>query len=117
MLRPTLLCAQTPRYERIAPRDALRALDATEHNMERLNTTARGSGVSYHALRIRGDLAVPELRRAVDVMTARHPLMRVRIAQCEGSDALVFTRCAAGVPLEVMEVDDLDDWPRLVEDA
>jgi hypothetical protein len=116
MLRSTLTCTDAPRYERLASRDVLRALDPTEHNMERLNASARGSGVCYHALRLRGDVSVPALRRAIDVMTARHPLMRVRIAQSSETNALVFAPAQAAVPLEVIEVDDLDEWQRMVEE-
>src|SRR6185503_12755383 len=77
-LLSSILEDRVPEYELAA--GGLRALDATEHNMERLNARARGSSRVYHALTLEGPLGHADLERALDALTDRHPLLRVRIA-------------------------------------
>lgn len=122
MLRSSIAADGPLDYPEVAPEEALRELDPTEHNMERLNRTARGSATSYHVLRLRGDLSMGALRRAIDVMTDRHPMLRLCVGKNRETGALCFvpTRGSrpdgtAEVPLVRVEVDRLDDWIELVE--
>lgn len=104
-----------------APGDVLRALDPTEHNMERLNAKARGSGRTYYTLVIEGPLLRASLEQALDVLASRHPLLRVRIVR-GGDGALHYAPTqgdradgTARVPLRYTVAEDPSVWPELVE--
>jgi len=122
MLRSSIASDGPLDYPLVDPSDALRELDPTEHNMERLNRAARGSGTSYHVLRLRGELSLEALRKAVDVLTDRHPMLRVRIGKHRETGALCFVPTqgsrpdgTARIPIVSIDVDRLDDWVALVE--
>jgi hypothetical protein len=119
LLSPTILSNRVPVYEE-ATSPVLRALDPTEHNMERLNARARGSGRTYYTLLVEGPLSRVSLSRALDALVRRHPLMRVRIVRDE-HNALFYAPTrgdrddgTASVPLSYT-VADLSAWPGLVD--
>jgi len=119
-LSPAIIVDRVPAHER-ATGDVLRALDPTEHNMERLNANARGSGRAYLALVVEGPLARGSVEQAIDALTSRHPLLRVRIARNDdGAYHFVPTRGdradgTARVPLSYALAADLSTWPELLE--
>jgi len=57
--------------------------------MERLNARARGANTTYAIVHVRGPLVHAAIERAVETLTDRHPMLRVRIAQVAGGE-LVF---------------------------
>ena len=105
----------------LATGDELRALDPTEHNMERLNAQARGSGRTYHTLLIEGPLSRAQFEQALDALASRHPLLRVRIVRSDdGALHYAPTRGdrddgTARVPVSYIKGGDLSAWPELVE--
>lgn len=120
LLADTILVNGVPARE-LAPPDVLRGLDATEHNLERLNAKARGSSRTYNSAVIEGPLARASLERALDVLASRYPMLRVRIVQ-NGNGTLAYapTRGSrddgtAHVPVSYTPIDDLSTWPAIVE--
>jgi len=119
-LRTGIVVDRIPEYELFGA-EVIRALDATEHNMERLNARARGSGRAYFTVRVEGPLAHDAFERALDALASRHPLCRVRIVRnAEGALFFAPTRGdrkdgTAKVPVSYLRVDDLASWPDLVE--
>lgn len=105
----------------LATEDVLRALDPTEHNMERLNANARGSGRTYFAIVVEGPLSRAAFEQALDALATRHPLLRVRIVR--GDDGTLHYAPTRGdrhdgtarVPVSYTVADDLATWPELVE--
>jgi len=117
VLTPGLLVDGVPDHEQ-ASGDVLRALDATEHNMERLNVRARGSGRTYKTLVLEGPLSRAELEQAIAVLTARHPLLGARIVrQLDGTLAYARTPPSAGPVLQLGSgvVSDFSTLPQLLE--
>ena len=120
LLAETILVNGVPVRE-LAPLDVLRGLDATEHNMERLNAKARGSSRTYNSVVLDGPLARASLERALDALASRHPMLRVRIVQNpNGTLGYAPTRGGrddgtAHVPVSYTAVDDLSTWPELLE--
>jgi hypothetical protein len=120
VLARTIIVDGVPVYE-LATGDVLRPLDPTEHNMERLNAKARGSGRTYHILVIEGPLSRAALEQALDALASRHPLLRVRIVRRDdGTLCYAPTRGdrddgTARVPVSYTVADDLSAWPELVE--
>jgi hypothetical protein len=120
VLARTILVDRVPVHE-LATGEVLRALDPTEHNMERLNAKARGSGRTYHTLVIDGPLARASLQQALDALASRHPLLNVRIVR--SADGALFFAPAPGaraagagrVPVSYVVAPDLSAWPELVE--
>jgi hypothetical protein len=109
-----------PSYE-VAPAEVLRALDPTEHNMERLNARARGSGRTYHILVIEGPLARASLEQALDALATRHPLLCARIVR-GGDGSLCYAPTkgdrsdgTARLPVSYTVTEDLSAWRELVE--
>jgi hypothetical protein len=117
LLTPGVLVDGVPEHETVTG-DVLRALDPTEHNMERLNVRARGSGRTYKTLLLEGPLARAELQRALDALVARHPLLGARIVrQADGTLAYARIRSTAGgvVQLGSAVVGDFSALPELLE--
>jgi hypothetical protein len=115
-LRPCFAPASGPVYETVT--SGLRPLDPTEHNMERLNARARGANTPYAIVHVRGPLERAVLERAVETLTDRHPMLRVRIAQLPSGE-LVFVPTrgdrhdgTARVPIAYLAA---TDWRELVE--
>jgi hypothetical protein len=119
-LSPAIIVDRVPAHE-LATGAVLRALDPTEHNMERLNAHARGAGRAYLALVVEGPLSRASLEQAIDALTTRHPLLRVRIVRGDdGACHFAPTRGdredgTARVPLSYTAAEELSTWPELLE--
>jgi hypothetical protein len=117
VLATGVLVDDVPEHE-LASADVLRVLDATEHNMERLNVRARGSGRTYKTLVLEGPLSRAQLQQALDALVARHPLLGARIVrQTDGTLAYARIRATAGAVLQLASavVSDFSTLPELLE--
>ena len=76
------------------------------------------NGVSI--AQVQGPLCEPTLRAALDALSARHPLLRMRLSQHTPGDdrSLQLTESgASSIPLAIVHAQDRNTWQAQVEDA